>query len=337
MPAPRPRTMHEFADAAGLSRPTVSKYFNDPRSVRSTTRARIERAMADLDYRPNFFALNQNRRTSKTIGILVPQLGDPFYSEIVRRLEVRAIEAGYWPLLLSSHGSAELEARGVDTMRSLRVAGALVAPLGDATDAGQLHRLAADVPVVLFDTPLGDGFAFVGTDNARSVGRMVAHLCEGGEPPCYLGFPDLNAISRERRDGYLRAMEAEGHEPRLLPVAPGGWDFERQGFEAAARALGAGGFPAGAVLCASDRLAFGVLAACHAAGVAVGPGRGLRVAGHDDHPLAEFACPALTTVAQDYGRLSEVATEMLLALVDGGDTGLRSYRMASTLIRRRSA
>lgn len=332
---PRPRTMHEFSDRAGLSRPTVSKYFNDPRSVRASTRARIEAAMAELDWRPNFYALNQNRRRAKTVGILVPQLGDPFYTEIARRLEMRVMEAGFWPLLLSSHGSPELEARAIDTLRSLKVAGALVAPLGDATDAGRLERLAADVPVVTFDTPLHDGLAFVGTDNAGSMGLLVRFLCDTGAPPCFLGFPDLNATSRERRDTYLAAMAGRGHEPLLLPVAPGGWDFERQGHAAAAAALASGGFPSPAVLCASDRLAFGVLAACHESGLRVG--EGLRVAGHDDHPLSEFACPALTTAAQDYAGLSEGAVEALLGMIAGGSGQARARRLPATLIRRRSA
>ena len=333
----RPRTMHEFSDATGLSRPTVSKYFQNPQSVRASTRGRIERAMAELDYRPNFFALNQNRRTSNTIGIIVPQLLDPFYAEIVRRIEIQAIKAGYWPILLSSHGSAELEARGIDMMRSLKVTGALVAPLGDASDALQLERLGSEVPVVLFDTPLDGSFAFVGTDNGRSIGQIVSYLCETGPPPCYLSFPDLNATSRERRHAYVRTMTLLGHEPRFVASDGCGWNFEQQGVEATRRALASGGFPTDTVLCASDRLAFGVLAACHAAGLKVGPGLDLRVAGHDDHPLSRFTCPALTTVAQDYGKLSEIALEILLAKAEGRETGLSSYWTSSALIRRRSA
>lgn len=337
MPDTRPRTMHEFSDLAGLSRPTVSKYFQDAGSVRASTRARIEQAMAELDYRPNFFALNQNRRTSKTLGIVVPQLLDPFYTEVVRRIEVRAIEAGYWPILLASHGSAELESRGIDTLRSLKVAGALIAPLGDASDAGRLERLSGEVPVVLFDTWLDGAFAFVGTDNAQGVGQMVAHLCATGTPPCFLGFPEFNSTSRERREAFVRAVRAEGFHHLVLPGPADGRDFERMGYEATAAALARGGFPSSTVLCANDRLAIGVLAAAHEAGLRVGPGLDLRVAGHDDHPLSRFTCPALTTVAQDYAGLSEAALDVLLAMAEGRDPGPQTRRLPSTLIRRASA
>lgn len=333
----RPRNMLEFSTATGLSRPTVSKYFNDPQSVRPSTRAKIEQFMAELDYRPNFFALNQNRRASKTIGIIVPDLLDPFFTEIVRRIEARGLEAGYWPFLLSSHGSAELEVRAIDTLRSLKVAGAIIAPLGDASDREHLERLAGEVPIVLIDTWLPGSFAFVGTDNTKSIGQMVAYLCATGTPPCFFAFPEFSSTSRERREAYEKAVTGAGHEPKVIVPSENSWEFERLGYNGTMEVLATGGFPTSTVLCANDRLAIGVLAAVYSAGLRIGPGLDLRVAGHDDHPHSQFTCPALTTVAQDYARLSEASFDMLLDIVEERDSGLRSYRMPSTIIRRASA
>ncbi|MEM6986765.1 MAG: LacI family DNA-binding transcriptional regulator, partial [Pseudomonadota bacterium] len=78
------RNMEEFAAAVGISRPTVSKYFNDPSSVRDSTRIRIEAALKRFEYRPNIYAINQNRRHTKNIGIVVPYLADPCFAEMVR-------------------------------------------------------------------------------------------------------------------------------------------------------------------------------------------------------------------------------------------------------------
>ena len=89
------RNMEEFAAVSGISRPTLSKYFNDHDSVRRSTRERIEKALARHDYRPNIYAINQNRRTTKNIGIVVPNLADPFFTEIGRLVELACIEAGY--------------------------------------------------------------------------------------------------------------------------------------------------------------------------------------------------------------------------------------------------
>jgi len=105
------RNMEEFAAISGLSRPTVSKYFNDPASVRSSTRKRIEAALEQYDFRPNIYAINQNRRLTKNIGIVVPYLADPFFAEIARTIETLCIGAGFRPILLSSHGDPAQEGR----------------------------------------------------------------------------------------------------------------------------------------------------------------------------------------------------------------------------------
>ena len=80
------KTMEEFSAVTGLSRPTVSKYFNDPASVRPATRERIEKAIEQLDYQPNLFAVNFNRRRPKAIGMIVPSLIDPFYAALVEQV-----------------------------------------------------------------------------------------------------------------------------------------------------------------------------------------------------------------------------------------------------------
>ncbi len=94
MPARKIRNMEEFATISGISRPTVSKYFQDPSSVRKSTRERIETALERYDYRPNIYAVNQNRRLTKNIGVVVPYLADPFFAEMARRIELRCIAEG---------------------------------------------------------------------------------------------------------------------------------------------------------------------------------------------------------------------------------------------------
>lgn len=181
------KNMEEFARLTGISRPTVSKYFNDPESVRKSTRERIEQALAQHDYRPNIFAVNQNRKLTKNIGILVPYLADPFFAEIARCIERRCIDSGFWPILFSAHGDQALENDILDSLRSLKPAGALLAPLGRRSDRGKIEKFCKDVPTVLFDSYIeGVGEAFVGSDNAQFVDQIVQYLCRTGEPPCFL-------------------------------------------------------------------------------------------------------------------------------------------------------
>jgi DNA-binding LacI/PurR family transcriptional regulator len=314
------RTMEEFSTASGISRPTLSRYFNDPASVRKSTRERIEAALEQFDYRPNMFAMNLNRRKPRNIGIVVPQLVDPFFAEVVRQIELRCVEAGYWAIVLSSHGERALEANALDTLRSLKIAGAIVAPLGEASDARRIEQLSGEVPVVFLDSRISDAIPFAGTDNRRSIALIVDYLCRSGEPPCFLEMPRVNQNAGERVRAYVAAMDGLGLEPAIVALdGEAGWSFEEVGHGMASRLLDGPGFPRRTVLCANDRLAIGVLAAAFAKGVKVGigPGCDLRVAGHDDHPLSRFTCPALTTVAQDYQGLAARSLEMLLDLIEG--------------------
>ena len=179
------RNMEEFAAVAGISRPTVSKYFNDPDSVRATTKAKIEEALERYDYRPNIFAVNQNRKLTKNIGIVVPYLADPFFAEIARNIEQRCIDAGYRPTLYSAHGDRDLEVDILDSLRSLKPAGVLMAPLGRASDRKAVEKFCEDVPTVLFDSNMADlGLAFVGSDNPQFSMLMVDYLHRTGEAPC---------------------------------------------------------------------------------------------------------------------------------------------------------
>lgn len=312
------RNMEEFSIASGISRPTVSRYFQDPESVRKSTREKIERALAKFDYRPNMFAVNLNRRNARNIGIVVPHLVDPFFAEVVRQIELRCIEAGYWAVVIGSQGERSLEVNALDTLRSLKISGAIVAPLGDASDRKRIEQLVAEAPVVLLDSRLDGNFPFVGTDNAQSVALIVDYLCRSGEPPCFLEMPRVNQNSDERRHAYVAAMTRLGLEPTVVTIEGAhGWNFEEIGYRATQQYLAGGGFPSRTVLCANDRLAIGVLAAAYEKGVKVGigPGRDLRVAGHDDHPLSRYTCPALTTVAQDYEALAARSLDMLFDIM----------------------
>ena len=313
--------MEEFAAVSGISRPTVSKYFNDPKSVRQSTRKRIEDALERFDYRPNFYAINQNRRLTKNIGIVVPYLADPFFAEIARNIERRCIDAGYSPTLFSSHGETEVESEILDGLRSLKPAGVLFAPLGRRSDKKEIERFCRDVPTVLFDSNIdGVGAAFVGSDNFQSVPMMVDYLCRTGEPPCFFEMTPVNPNANKRRDAYIQAMETLGHAPDVIRVEGDSWAFEEIGFAGARRILDERRLTTGTVLCSNDRLAIGFLAGAYANGVAVGHGKdkALRVAGHDDHPFSKFTCPALTTVSQDYDSIADRSVETLFQMIENG-------------------
>jgi len=336
-PPARIRTMEEFSVASGISRPTLSRFFNDPESVRPASRQKIEEAMDRLGYRPNLFAVNFNRRNPKTLGIIVPSLMDPFFAALVQRIEFQASLAGYWTVIQNNHGDPEREAEAVATLVSIKTAGAVVVPLGEASRKGLYRQMGNAMPLVFLDARADADGAFVGTDNHFSMGLMVDYLLRSGSSPSYFDMPAVNQNARERREGYESSMVKRGAQPVVFQIPSLNWDFERLAFEEAARLFECDAPLGETILCANDRVAFGVMAAACQTGKSIGRLADLRVAGHDDHPLSRYTCPSLTTVAQDVDRLATLSLERLMQRISDGTNKESTDRLEARLIMRSSA
>jgi DNA-binding LacI/PurR family transcriptional regulator len=335
------KNMEEFSAISGISRPTVSKYFHDPDSVRQSTRERIETALEKYDYRPNIFAMNQNRKLTKNVGIVVPLLADPYFAEIARNLERRCIDAGYRPTLFSAHGDPKLEVEVLENLRSMKPAGVLLAPLGRASDRDALKKFCDDVPTLIFDSSVEElGIAFVGSDNFQFTSHITDYLCRTGEPPCFFEMKTpANPNAHRRRQSYLNAMEEFGHQPQVISIEGEGWGFEEIGRVGGHAALSSKEFNTNTILCSNDRLAIGLLTACYERGVKVGRGSdcAIRVAGQDGHPHSRYTCPPLTTISHDYDAVSKHAADALLAAIEGHVSPWKSTRLEGKLILRDSA
>ncbi|MGB0410938.1 MAG: LacI family DNA-binding transcriptional regulator [Pikeienuella sp.] len=317
------RNMDEFALVCGVSRPTLSKYFNQPDSVRATTRAKIEASLKEHDYRPNVFAVNQNRRMTKNIGVIVPNLADPFFSEIGREMELACIRAGYSPILMSSHGNPAMEHDNLQSLKALKPAGVLLASFGRSSDKEDIQRFEAEFPLVLFDANIEDaGLAFIGTNNDESIDLMVEYLCRSGQPPCFFEMKTpTNPNAKKRQAAYLESMARHGEPAHIFQADGQGWNFEEIGSVEGGRLLSSGAFNTNTVLCSNDRLAIGMLSAAYNLGISVGHGKGrhMRIAGHDDHPFSRFTGPPLTTIAQNYEAIANRAVKILLGVIEADE------------------
>ena len=317
------KNMEEFAQVSGISRPTISKFFNDPSSVRESLKSKIEAALEKYDYYPNFYAINQNRQLTKNIGIVVPYVSDPFFAEIARNLERRCIDAGYTPFLFSSHGEQAQENTILDTLRSLKPAGVLMAPLGRrSSDKSKIEKFCKNVPTILFDSNIeGLGAAFIGSDNQSFISQTVEYLNSTGSAPSFfeMRYP-ANPNANKRREAYLKIMDSLKLKPQVISIEGTGWEFEEIGRQGALKLLRENGMSTNTILCSNDRLAIGFLAACSEMGIKVGKTKScdLRVAGCDDNPYSRFTSPPLTTAAHDYNTVSDNAALALFELINNG-------------------
>ncbi len=318
MSKPEIHTMEELSVAIGVSRPTLSRYFQDPTKVSRSSVERIRSGLEKVDYTPNFFATRMNRKTTGIIGVIIPYLNDLFFTRLQEEIERAAMKAGYTVITQCSHSDADIEARAAETFLSMNVDGAIVAPLGNHSDLRVYDRLNARLPFVLMDSrpkTLTD-VDFVGTDHVQSTEIITEYLCRVGGPPVFLAMPRVNFNALEREVAYIAKMEELG----LTPVVIGSdfvrkdWHFEAHGLAVLDDQFSKGRLLQSSILCANDRVAIGALRAAAQHGLEPGALRkgGLRIAGHDDYPLCPYTTPALTTVAQDVAAIGQAAINRLL-------------------------
>jgi DNA-binding LacI/PurR family transcriptional regulator len=318
MPKPKIHTMEGLAEAIGVSRPTLSRYFQDPNKVSRSSVTRIVSGLEKVEYTPNFFATRMNRKTTGMIGVIIPYLNDLFFTLLLEAIETAALRAGYTVITQCSHSDPAIEKRAAETFLSMNVDGAIVAPLGNESDMDVYARLNARLPFVLMDSrpkPLLD-VDFIGSDHRQSTGAITEYLCRVGPPPVFLAMPRVNFNALEREAAYIEKMRELGHEPQVVGVRlyHEHGHFEAHGLAVLDDMFAHGQLIESSILCANDRVAIGALRAASQHGLEPGAQRrgGLRIAGHDDYPLCPYTTPSLTTVAQNVTAIGQAAVDRLL-------------------------
>ena len=308
----KPRaTSHDVAARAGVSQPTVSLVLssNPKARVASATRERVLRAAAELGYRPNVVARSLVRRRSYALGLVVPDIGNQFFADVVSGAERVATEEGY-VILLCEQREGPLE-RHLDALRARQVDGVIL----DAAGASAVPQAAFEgLNIVLIDQP-SDRWPGVASD-AEGAGRLAAeHLLALGHRRIAFVGPSADVHGfRMRERGFARALAAAGIalSSALLRRVPATLD----GGQAAMRALLAlGDQRPTAAFCANDLLALGAHKACTQAGVAIPAG--MSLVGCDDIAFARLVTPELTTVAVPSRELGARAARLLVREIEG--------------------
>jgi len=312
-------TIRDVARRARVSVTTVSRALTQPQLLRPTTRERVLKASRELAYHPNRAARSLITGKTGNIGIVVPDLSNPFYPAVVRGAQLRAHQAGYAVFLADSDESAAAEENLVNAMAK-QVDGVIVcAPF--ARDAA-LRRLCESTSLVLVNRRCG-AIPAVLMDIASGMREVVFHLRRlGHRRVAYLGGPRGAWSNRERLRGLHDAARKQALG--LIELGPFEPKFEA-GIEGANLALDAG---ATAIVAYNDLMALGVLSRCAARGVSVPTD--VSVVGFDDVLFASMSAPPLTTVSMPMEAAGSAAVEMLLAL--GGGATERQRGLATRLI-----
>jgi len=316
MPRTRP-TIHDVASRAGMSKSLVSLALSGSPKVSEKSRARIEQAAAELGYRPNAAARSLSVRRSRTIGVLILDLHNPVFAEILDGVQTEVRQHGFSTMLVTGGDNPTLEHAEIETLREFQVEGLIL--ISHRLPTGVLRSIAADVPTVVVtrDDIVAPGMDTVSNDDVAGARLAIDHLVGLGHARIvYLSGGD-NPVSHLRASGYAAAMSAHGLAEHIRIVSGGLTDAT--GYRAAEAALEVN--PT-ALFVANDIAAIGAIAAIENAGMRVP--EDISVIGYDGISLGALRRINLTTIAQPLAELGRRAAERILHRI--ANSGIESHR-----------
>lgn len=322
-------TMEDVAREAGVSRALVSLVFRGSPRVSQGRRTLVMEAAERLGYRPNAMARGLASRARTTVGVLIKDLHNPFFAEIVDGIEVVAESEGM-QLLLGHGGRTNRELAVLDSLLEFRPAGLIL--LSPDAPSASIAELVGGLPVLVVGRPVRQrGMDTVVNDDALGAALAVEHLAGLGHRRIAHISGGEHAGGRQRVRGYTAAMTALGLE-RHLRIIDGEFT-EQDGVEAASRFV-AEGLPT-AVTCANDLVALGLLAGFADAGVRVPDD--VSVVGYDNTALARMRHVDLTTIDQPRHEMGQLALTTLMERISGERTRSVMHKTNPTLIARRTS
>jgi LacI family transcriptional regulator len=301
-------SLNAVAKKAGVSTATVSRVLNDLKVVKNSTRARVLKAAQELNYHPNLHARSLARGKSRTLGILVSNMENPFFFDIFRTLESAAHARGYEVVVANTDYRSEQLLSSARLMIGWRVAGL----------AAIVSEMEPDLMQVLTDTSIPVVFYDVGTprknvtnvrvDYRRGMKKIVEYLCSlGHKRMAFVGHHATFGPLRERKKSFLDSVSncTQDAETQVVASTDG-----LEGGRQAARELLASPSRPTAILCVNDFMAVGVLRELRDQGVRVPDD--ISVTGFDNIRLAEFCSPALTTAHIPRDQIGQIIFDNLV-------------------------
>jgi LacI family transcriptional regulator len=326
-------TIKDIADSVGVSYATVSRALNGKYGVKADTRARILAVADRLNYRPNALARGLVKKQTHTLGLVIPDITNPFFPEVARGIEDGAQEAGYGLFLCNTNWEEDKEARYLTLLQEKRVDGIIIAPITDRGAALE-RALNPGLPLVYVSrAPRDTRRSFVVIDNTRGGFLATEHLIRRGYRSIgFIGALEGSLSIDERLEGYKSAFARYGLpvEERFMLFG----DFKREtGYNLIRRLIASGETPR-AVFAENDLLALGVIQGARELGLAVP--QDLAVIGFDDIPFASFPEVRLSTIAQPKYEMGQKAVELLIADIEktgqAGGSGVRQVFLEPELI-----
>jgi LacI family transcriptional regulator len=305
MEAERQPTLADVARVARVATSTASRALQESPRISETTRLRVREAARGLGYRPNRVAQSLRKQTASLVGIVVPDIGAPFYSRVVKGAQGVFEQNGIAVLVMNTEREPERETAALHTLLEHRVAGVLVATYGGSGAEPQ-------VPTVYYDNiVLNRGVGNVTRANVAGMRLLVGHLHEHSHRRIgYIGAPPGLTSGTERLEGYRAAVRELALVERDDYVQFGEKNWSAHSGAAAMERLLALDEPPSAVVTAGESFALGALSACRSRGLHVPDD--VALVSFDDPPFGDLLDPPLTALRRNEEELGRLAASLLL-------------------------
>lgn len=317
-------TIHDVADLAEVSIGTVSAVVNRKDTVSKSTRRRVLQAISELNYRPSAAARRRLQPSvEKSIGLLIKEIRNPYFADVVIGVQEAAAEHGYNVLVASSEESYELEQQLVALLEAKDIEGLIINPLLDEdADLSHLFEIKQrNIPLVLLERVHGLKASMVDVDNEATSKAAVEYLIDRGHQRIvHFAGPQYSMHSDERVEGMRRAFSARRLTFDDSDVVPAGARLE-DGYRAGLEFFRNRSERPTAVTCYNDLVAIGLMRALRDLGLHV-PGD-ISIIGYDDIDMASYIAVPLTTVRVPKEEMGRRAAEILIQHAEAPDAGTR--------------
>lgn len=305
-------TLKDIARMAGVSYATVSRALSNHPDVSPETREKIKRIAKEMNYVPDPSARGLKGKSTNMIGLVVPDISNPFFSELALGVESFANEHGYCVFLCNTNWDYEREKTYVDILKAKRVDGLIVSSvIENAT-----HHKRLSLPLVyITEGPKSDDIYYVGIDNKTGTMLGVEYLIKlGHKDIVYIGGSEKTSTNRERFEGYSETMQKHGYTIKASIRTSDSFSLE-SGYKAAMEMLIKSEIPT-AVFAVNDIVALGVIQAVEEFGLKVP--EDISVIGFDDIAFSSMHRIKLTTVSQPKFEMGRLSAELLINLIKRG-------------------
>jgi len=301
-------TIKEVAKLAGVSTTTVSYVINKSRFVSEQTRAKVLKAIEELDYRPNIVARSLRERKTGTVGLIICDLRNPFFSEVLQGIETYLGEKKYSLIVTNTDYDNDKERESIDMFYSKQMDGVIIVP-GENTNKHVKFLTERNIPVVLLDKKIQNlNVDVVLVNNIEGSKQLTEHLMSLGHKRIGIIAGPLNSTTgKERLEGYLKALKAHSipEDNDLIKIG----DFKKQSGYLLTLELISLAVPPTVIFACNNLLGLGVMQALKEKKIRIPEEIGLAI--FDDLPWFGYVSPFLTGVAQPSFQLGETAGKLL--------------------------